>query len=72
MGREGFLRKRIELAGPCVMLNGGVETLGVRQLKPRAETCEFLRVQLLDGFFYIFGGHRNNIALSRREDARRC
>ena len=67
MGREGFLRKPIELSSRGIVLNGRVEPIGVKHLKPCTETCQLPRIQLLDGFFDVFGGrHITNIASVRR------
>ena len=67
MCREGFFCKCIEFSGVRIVLNGGVEPIGVKHLEPCAETCQLPRVQLLDGFFDVFGGrHMRNIASVRR------
>ena len=69
MGREGFLCKAIELSSRGIALNGGVEPIGVKHLEPCTETCQLPRVQLLDGFFDVFGGHHiRNIASVRRRE----
>ena len=56
MCREGFLCECVEFSGVRIALNGGVEPIGVKHLEPCAETCQLPRVQLLDGFFDVFGG----------------
>ena len=67
MCREGFLCECVEFSGVHIVLNGGVEPIGVKHLEPCTETCQLPRVQLLDGFFDVFGGrHMRNIASVRR------
>jgi hypothetical protein len=67
MGREGFLRKPIELSSRGIALNGSVEPVGVKNLEPCTETCQLPRIQLLNGFFDVFSGrHMRNIASVRR------
>ena len=74
MCRQGLFCKRIEFSGLRIVLNGRVEPIGVKHLKPSTETCQFPRIQLLDGFFAVFGGrHMRNIASVRRyEKVRVC
>jgi hypothetical protein len=67
MCRQGFFCKCIEFSGLRIVLNDRVEPIGVKHLKPCTETCQLPRIQLLDGFFDIFGGrHMRNIASVRR------
>ena len=67
MCRQGFFCKCIEFSGLRIVLNGRVEPIGVKHLKPCTETCQLPRIQLLDGFFDVFGGrHVRNIASVRR------
>jgi hypothetical protein len=67
MCRQGLFCKRIEFSGLRIVLNGRVEPIGVKHLKPCTETCQFPRIQLVDGFFDVFGGrHMRNIASVRR------
>ncbi len=67
MCRQGFFCKCIEFSGLRIVLNGRVESIGVKHLKPCTETCQLPRIQLLDGFFDVFGGrHMRNIASVRR------
>ena len=69
MCREGFLCECVEFSGVRIVLNGGVEPIGVKHLEPCTETCQLPRVQLLDGFFDVFGGrHIRNIASARRRE----
>jgi hypothetical protein len=69
MCREGFLCECVEFSGVHIVLNGGVEPIGVKHLEPCTETCQLPRVQLLDGFFDVFGGHHiRNIASVRRRE----
>jgi hypothetical protein len=69
MCREGFLCECVKFSGVRIVLNGGVEPIGVKHLEPCAETCQLPRVQLLDGFFDVFGGrHIRNIASARRRE----
>ena len=69
MCRKGFLCECVEFSGARIVLNGGVEPIGVKHLEPCTETCQLLRVQLLDGFFDVFGGHHiPNIASVRRRE----
>jgi hypothetical protein len=56
MGREGFLRQRIELASTRISLDSCVELFSVKYFEPCAETCQLLGRQLLDGSFDVFGG----------------
>ena len=53
---KSFIRMCIELAGPGVALDRGVELLRVEGLEPRAKPCELARGKLFDGFFDVFGG----------------
>jgi hypothetical protein len=67
MCREGFFCKCIEFSGVRIVLYGRVEPISIKYLEPCAETRQLPRVQLLDGFFDIFGGgHVRNIASVRR------
>jgi hypothetical protein len=69
MCREGFLCECVEFSGVHIVLNGGVEPIGVKHLEPRTETCQLPRLQLLDGFFDVFGArHIGNIASARRRE----
>ena len=65
MCRKGFLCECVEFSGVHIVLNGGVEPIGVKHLEPCAETCQLPRVQLLDSFFDVFGSHVSNIASVR-------
>jgi hypothetical protein len=38
-GREGFLRKPIELSSRGIALNGSVEPVGVKNLEPCTKAC---------------------------------
>ena len=44
MCRQGFFCKCIEFSGLRIVLNGGVEPIGVKHLEPCAETCQLPRV----------------------------
>jgi hypothetical protein len=69
MCRKGFLCECVEFSGVHIVLNGGVEPIGVKHLEPCTETCQLPKVQLLDGFFDVFGGHHiSNIASARRRE----
>lgn len=43
MCRERFLCKCIELAGARIALNGGIESIGVEGLEPRAKSGQLAR-----------------------------
>jgi hypothetical protein len=69
MCREGFLCECVEFSGARIILNGGVEPIGVKHLEPCTEPCQLPRVQSLDGFFDVFGGrHISYIASARRRE----
>lgn len=51
---NGFIRKRIKLAGASVALNGRVELLHVEGLEPGTKPRKLARGELFDGFFDIF------------------
>ena len=72
MGREGFLRKSIELSNLGIVLNGSVEPGGIKHVEPCTKTCQLSGRQLLDSLFDVFGGcHARDIARVRlREKAR--
>ena len=69
MCRESLFCKCIEFSGVGIVLDGRVEPIGVKHLEPCAETCQLPRIQLLDGFFDVFGGrHMTDIASERRRE----
>jgi hypothetical protein len=62
---KGLFRMHIKLAGAGVLLNGGIEPLGVEGFKPRAKPRQLRRRKLFNGFFDVFGcGHKGNMALA--------
>jgi hypothetical protein len=63
MGREGFLRKPIELSSRGIALNGSVEPVGVKNLEPCTKACQLSGGQLRDSLFNVFGVcHARDIA----------
>ncbi len=56
MRGKGFICMRVELAGPGVPLDCGVELLRVERFEPRAKSRQLTRGQLFDGLFDVFGG----------------
>ena len=66
---NGFVRRRIKLAGVCVPLDCGVELLRVENLVPGTKPRQLGRGKLRNGFFDVFGSrHPGNIALARAEE----
>jgi len=67
--RDGFLCECVELAGVRITLDGSVEAIGVKRFKPDTKSGQFLRRQLLDGLFNVFGCcHSSNITPRRRSE----
>jgi len=63
---KGFIRMRVKLAGADIPLNGGVKSLRVEGLEPRASSRKLARRELFDGFLDVFGGgHVRDIAFAR-------
>jgi len=63
---NGFVRKRIKLAGVCAPLDCGVELLRVENLVPGTKPRQLGRGKLRNGFFDVFGSrHPGGIALAR-------
>jgi hypothetical protein len=66
MRGESFIGIRVEPAGACVPLNGGIELFRVEGFEPRAKPRQLARGELFNGFFNVFGGgHAEDIAVAR-------
>ena len=65
--RDGFLRKRIELAVTRITFDRCIEPVGVKRFEPGTKSRQLPGRQLLDGFFNVFGCcHLSNITPQKR------